>query len=164
MNYRQCEDGELWMQSRGLLTCHFDITKKGSVSVSSWRLYTASWRWAKFLIFFLFSAKPSFFIVSLQVRKSSQEGKLDETDSFKSKGSNHGDSNAHRPRNTKDTLNTLGGKEKGMSNTPTSSPVSHHFYYSCIDIRKTRLWSKKFLVWNVPMVGLHVRLMLILGN
>lgn len=151
------------MQSRGLLTCHFDITKKGSVSVSSWRLYTASWRWAKFSNILPFSSK-TIFIVSLQVRKSSQEGKLDETDSVKSKGSNHGDTNAHRPRNTKDTLNTLGGKEKDMSNTPTSSPVSHHFYYSCIDIQRTRFWSKNFLVWNVPMVGLHVRLMLILGN
>lgn len=140
MNY---SDGELWMQPRGLLTCHFDITKKEPVSVSSWRLYTSSWRWSKFSNILLFTSK-TIFVVSLQVRKSSQEGKLDETDSVKSKGSNHGDSNAHRPRNTKDTLNTLGGKEKDMSNTPTSSPVSHHFYYSCIDIRKTRLWSKKF--------------------
>lgn len=61
------------------------------------------------------------------MRKTSQEGKIDEIDSAKSKSSVQEESNVRRSRGTRDTLNKFEGKEnsKDTTNKPTSSPVSY---------------------------------------
>lgn len=67
------------------------------------------------------------------MRKTSQEGKIDDVDSGKPRNSTQGESNGYRQRNAKDRFNKLEGKEnsKDTTNKATSSPVSD--LYICND-------------------------------